>query len=142
LKPSGRPVRTYDYTPHAGARDFDDSSWTALDAETLEQRRGNGKLSFNWYRIQQFQLAVFGMNGPISASPSNFIWIKEATLDFYKPEPTATSSSAIPTPTPSIVGHPTARSRYIAPRAATAVSTSAPTTNRAPTGSRSTPSVV
>jgi gluconolactonase len=37
---------------------------------------------------QQIQLAVFGMNGPVSASPSNFIWVKSATLDFYKaPEP-------------------------------------------------------
>lgn len=32
---------------------------------------------------QQFQLAVFGMNGPLSASPRNFIWIRSATLDFY-----------------------------------------------------------
>lgn len=33
---------------------------------------------------QQIQLAVFGANGPISYSPGNFIWIKSATLDFYK----------------------------------------------------------
>lgn len=33
---------------------------------------------------QQIQLAVFGANGPISYSPENFIWIKSATLDFYK----------------------------------------------------------
>src|SRR5207249_367104 len=33
---------------------------------------------------QKIQLAVFGMNGPISASPNNFIWVKSATLDFYK----------------------------------------------------------
>src|SRR5439155_532637 len=31
---------------------------------------------------------VFGMNGPVSASPQNFIWVKSATLDFYEaPEP-------------------------------------------------------
>jgi gluconolactonase len=35
---------------------------------------------------QQFQLAVFGMNGPISASPRNYIWIRSATLDFYAAE--------------------------------------------------------
>jgi gluconolactonase len=35
---------------------------------------------------QQFQLAVFGMNGPISASPHNYIWMRTATLDFYSPE--------------------------------------------------------
>jgi gluconolactonase len=33
---------------------------------------------------QEIQLAVFAMNGPISASPENFIWVKSATLDFYK----------------------------------------------------------
>jgi gluconolactonase len=32
---------------------------------------------------QRFQLAVFGINGPISMSPQNYIWIREATLDFY-----------------------------------------------------------
>ena len=32
---------------------------------------------------QHIQLAVFGINGPISYSPDNFIWIKSATLDFY-----------------------------------------------------------
>jgi gluconolactonase len=32
---------------------------------------------------QRFQLAVFGINGPISASPHNYIWMRTATLDFY-----------------------------------------------------------
>src|SRR5262249_8813942 len=36
---------------------------------------------------QKIQLAVFGMNGPISKSPENFVWIKSATLDFYPPRP-------------------------------------------------------
>lgn len=31
----------------------------------------------------RFQLAVFGINGPISASPRNYIWMRTATLDFY-----------------------------------------------------------
>jgi gluconolactonase len=150
LKPSGAPIRTYDYTPHAGAAEFDDSAWQALDPATLDVRRAGGKVCFNWYRIritiperignfdptgatvafeividdyaeiwvdgkmprvlgqpggpvvkgfnapnrviltknarpgQQVQLAIFGMNGPISFSPENFIWIKSATLDFYK----------------------------------------------------------
>src|SRR3974377_2450688 len=52
LKPSGAPVRTYDYTPHAGAADFDDSAWAEIDAATLDARRGNGKVSFSWYRIR------------------------------------------------------------------------------------------
>jgi len=150
LKPSGKPTKTYDYMPRAGAADFDDSQWEILDSTTLEARRSGGKLCFNWYRIsitipdrvadfdtwgstavfeividdyaevwvdgklpavygqsggavikgynapnrvliardaqpgKKIQLAIFGINGPISASPNNFIWIKSAVLDFYK----------------------------------------------------------
>ncbi len=51
LKPSGLSVKTYDYSPHAGAENFDDSQWPVIDAKTLDARRGNGKVSFNWYRI-------------------------------------------------------------------------------------------
>ncbi len=35
---------------------------------------------------ETFQLAVFGINGPISASPHNYIWMRTATLDFYAAE--------------------------------------------------------
>lgn len=150
LKPSGAPIRTYDYEPHAGVAGFDDSRWEAIDPRSLDARRAGGKVCFNWYRInvsipekvgqfdptgstvafeividdyaevwvdgklprvlgqtggpvvkgfnapnrviigrnvrpgQTIQLAVFGMNGPMSYSPGNFIWIKSATLDFYK----------------------------------------------------------
>jgi gluconolactonase len=35
---------------------------------------------------QRFHLAVFGINGPISASPHNYIWVRSATLDVYAPE--------------------------------------------------------
>jgi gluconolactonase len=35
---------------------------------------------------QRFQLAVFGINGPISASPHNYIWLRSASLDVYSPE--------------------------------------------------------
>jgi len=31
----------------------------------------------------RFAIAVFGINGPISASPRNYIWMRTATLDFY-----------------------------------------------------------
>src|SRR5258705_10975178 len=51
LKPSGAPVKTYDYAPHAGMAGFDDSKWAILDPTTLDARRGNGKVSFNWYRL-------------------------------------------------------------------------------------------
>lgn len=32
---------------------------------------------------QRIQLAVFAMNGPVSASPGNFLWLRTATLDLY-----------------------------------------------------------
>ncbi len=35
---------------------------------------------------QQIQLAVFGINAPISSPPGNFIWIRSATLEFYQPD--------------------------------------------------------
>jgi gluconolactonase len=35
---------------------------------------------------QQFVIAVFGINGPISASPHNYIWMRTATLDLYAGE--------------------------------------------------------
>jgi gluconolactonase len=34
---------------------------------------------------QEIQLAVFGINGPISRPPENFIWVRSAVLDFYRP---------------------------------------------------------
>ena len=149
-QPTGAPNRTYDFTPHAGRVDFDDSGWQVLDPTTLDKRRGAGRLSFNWYRItvtiperigqfpptgstvvfetsvddyaeiwvdgelprqagqsggsvvkgwnasnrliigrdvqpgQKIQLAVFGMNGPISNPPTNFIWMRYAKLEFTK----------------------------------------------------------
>jgi len=149
-QPTGAPIKTYDYTPHAGGADFDDSRWEAIAAMTLDQRRSTGRICFNWYRIkltipervgnydptgstvvfetalddyaevwvdgelsryigqmggtvvggwnapnrvvigrevkpgQQIQLAVFGMNGPISNPPTNFIWMRYARLVFFK----------------------------------------------------------
>jgi gluconolactonase len=43
---------------------------------------------------QRFHIAVFGINGPISASPGNYIWIRTATLDFYASERAATAEPA------------------------------------------------
>lgn len=151
-QPSGPAVKTYDYEPKAGPADFDDSKWEIVPAVDLQKRRGNGRLSFNWYRItltipekvgdlstagstvvfqtalddyaevwvngelarflgqkggsvvagwnvpnrlvigrdvkpgQKIQLAIFGINGPISNPPTNFIWIREAKLEFFKGE--------------------------------------------------------
>lgn len=151
--PDGQPGKkantAYDYEPQAGAKDFDDSSWEAIDPRTLSRRRSAGKLSFNWYRIQitipeqigkfdpkgstvvfetsvddyaeiwlngelprrfgqsggsmisgwnapnrlvigrnvkpgqTIQLAIFGINGPISQSPTNYIFVRYARLQFY-----------------------------------------------------------
>ncbi|MGH2396030.1 MAG: SMP-30/gluconolactonase/LRE family protein [bacterium] len=152
-QPTGSPVKTYDYTPHAGGADFDDSKWEAIAPTTLSVRRGFGRLGFNWYRIritiperisdfdpagsdvvfetalddyaeiwvdgeiarslgqiggsvvggwnapnrlvvarnvkpgQKIQLAVFGINGPLSNPPANFIWMRYAKLEFYPGTP-------------------------------------------------------
>ena len=50
-QPTGKPTKTYDFTPHAGAAEFDDSKWETLDPTTLDARRSTGRLCFNWYRI-------------------------------------------------------------------------------------------
>jgi gluconolactonase len=42
---------------------------------------------------QQIQLAIFGINGPVSHPPANFIWVRSATLDFYPKGRLAQSSS-------------------------------------------------
>lgn len=152
-QPTGAPVKTYDYTPHAGGADFDDSKWEMISPMSLDQRRGNGRLGFSWYRIkltipervgdfdptgstavfetslddyaeiwvdgelsrslgqsggsviagwnaenqlvvgrnvkpgQQIQLAIFGINGPLSNPPTNFIWMRFARLSFYNATP-------------------------------------------------------
>lgn len=148
-QPTSKPIKTYDYTPHAGGVDFDDSKWEMIDPTTLNKRRSTGRICFNWYRIkvtiperirdfnptgstvvfetslddyseiwvdgelpralgqsggsviagwnvpnrliigrnvkpgQKIQLAVFGINGPISNPPTNFIYMRYAKLDFY-----------------------------------------------------------
>jgi len=35
---------------------------------------------------QQIQLAIFAANGPLSEPPANYIWVRSATLDCYRPE--------------------------------------------------------
>jgi gluconolactonase len=32
----------------------------------------------------QFQIAVFGINGPISVAPANTVWFRQASIEFYK----------------------------------------------------------
>lgn len=38
---------------------------------------------------QHIRIDVFGINGPLSTSPENFIWIRSATLDLYTPKKAA-----------------------------------------------------
>jgi len=149
-QPTEAPNKTYDFTPHAGGVEFDDSKWEVIDPTTLDKRRSAGKLAFNWYRIkitvperignftpagstvvfttslddyaeiwvdgelpraagqsggsvikgwnaenrliigrdvkpgQKIQLAVFGINGPISNPPTNYIYMRYAKLEFHK----------------------------------------------------------
>jgi gluconolactonase len=51
LKASGPKNHTFDFSPDARAADFDDTKWESIAANSLESRRGHGRLSFNWYRI-------------------------------------------------------------------------------------------
>jgi gluconolactonase len=51
-QPGSTPTRAYDFTPHAGGADFDDSKWEIIDPTSLDKRRSAGKLAFNWYRIK------------------------------------------------------------------------------------------
>ena len=149
-QPTGKPNKAYDFEPHAGRVDFDDSKWEVLDPTTLTQRRSAGRLSFNWYRVnvtvperigqfnpsgstivfetslddyaeiwvdgelpraagqsggsvirgwnannrlvigrnvkpgQKIQLTVFGINGPLSNPPTNYIWMRLAKLEFHR----------------------------------------------------------
>jgi gluconolactonase len=151
LKATGPKNHTYDFTPDARASEFDDSKWEVIPADSLEKRRGNGRLSLNWYRLtltlpekaggfdvkgstavfqivvddyaevwvngkapfvlgqsggsvaagwnapnevvltrdaqpgQKFEIAVLGINGPVSTHPDTYIWVRSATLDLYAP---------------------------------------------------------
>jgi gluconolactonase len=33
---------------------------------------------------ERFEIAVFGINGPISAAPANFLWFREAKVEFFR----------------------------------------------------------
>src|SRR5215467_4095137 len=50
-QPTGAPLATHDILPHAGSASFDDSQWPTIAPASLAERRGSGRLSFNWYRL-------------------------------------------------------------------------------------------
>ena len=58
---------SYDISPHAGEKGFDDSSWPTVEPKGLGDRRGGGKVSFLWYRTnltgQDRQLRHRGRQG-------------------------------------------------------------------------------
>jgi gluconolactonase len=152
LGPGTAPNRTFDVVPHAEAVDYDDSGWRVLAPSETQARLSQGRVCFNWYRLEvtlpdrvgdldvsgstvvfevaiddyaevwvdgalphalgdtggpvvagfnapnrvvltrdaqpgdRFTIAVFGINGPISASPPNYIWMRTASLDLYAGE--------------------------------------------------------
>jgi gluconolactonase len=42
-------------------------------------------LSKNARAGDRFDVAILGINGPLSTSPENFVWLRSASLDFYSP---------------------------------------------------------
>lgn len=78
LGPTGAPNRTLDLVPHAGVADFDDTTWEVIDPMSLETRRGNGRLSFNWYRIN---VTIPGRIG--SFEPTGSVVVLEVVIDDY-----------------------------------------------------------
>jgi len=32
----------------------------------------------------KFQIAIFGINGPISVAPENFVWFRAAKVEFFR----------------------------------------------------------
>src|SRR6185503_4184848 len=77
-KPTGAPNRTYDVAPHAGAADFDDSAWEAIDPTTLDVRRSTGKVCFNWYRLS---VTVPERVGGVSTKGATLVF--ETVVDDY-----------------------------------------------------------
>ena len=58
----------------------------------LEQQLNEGTWSDACVRVvladvvkpgDKFQIAVFGVNGPISVAPMNFVWFREAKIEFF-----------------------------------------------------------
>src|SRR6516165_12788590 len=77
-QPTGAEVNTNDIVPHAGAADFDDPKWEVIAPTSLTARRGNGLVSFNWYRIAitvPSQIAGFEASG-------STVWF-ETRMDDY-----------------------------------------------------------
>jgi gluconolactonase len=77
-QPTGAPVKTYDYMPHAGGAAFDDSAWEQIAPASLTRRRSTGRLCFNWYRTQ---ITVPEKIGDFSTAGSTIVF--ETSVDDY-----------------------------------------------------------
>src|SRR5438067_5133306 len=149
-QPTGKPNKTYDFTPHAGVADLTTQNgkrsmrrhskrdarpdgfvstgigltslyprvytiWNSPVQPRFSRRRSmitpkfgfdgelarapgqsGGSVVKGWNTAnrliinrsvqpgQKIQLAIFGINGPLSNPPTNYIWMREAKLEFYK----------------------------------------------------------
>jgi gluconolactonase len=77
-KPTGVPVKTHDISPRMGTAEFESAMWDAVPADQLERRRGPGRLSFAWYRLD---FTVPDRVGEFNTSGSTAIL--ELTVDDY-----------------------------------------------------------
>ena len=77
-QPGGTPNKAYDFTPHAGRADFEDSRWEVIDPTSLDKRRSAGRLAFNWYRIK---ITVPEKVGSFDAAGSTLVF--STSLDDY-----------------------------------------------------------
>lgn len=63
----------------------------------------------------RIQLAIFGINGPISNPPTNFIWVREARLEFFKSDSTGPYAATPSEVNIRIVSHDPAMDRIVGP---------------------------
>ncbi len=78
LGPGLVPNRTYDVVPHAEAGDYDDSEWRVLEPAETQLRLSQGRVCFNWYRIEITIPQRVGDFDPTGASV-----VFEVTIDDY-----------------------------------------------------------
>ena len=63
---------------------FDSLSQEALERHLNVTRYGDFELTDAVRPGDKFEIAVFGINGPISVAPANTVWFREARLEFYR----------------------------------------------------------
>lgn len=63
-----------------------------------------------------FDIAVLGINGPLAKPPANYVWVRSATVDFYR-EPPRAAHLAAAGPVGSIVRHTPEMDDVVAPDA-------------------------